>query len=234
MKKLLGLLSLLLFSTAAHAAPTCNYWMTDGCSYYTKGLSDVMNMKPIYYTLNSGTYEAVDVEFSTWTWTEFQTGGPPDVNISSLPTILINAVKDLNNQKFANPTGTTSQYIRGDGSLATFAVPAKSISYPTRTLNSCFQISSTRDADFHYSVDVTAALVLGGGTATTTSYTNSSCTTGAQVMRDGTVSGVVAGGTTSVNLDGTLGSNKWMKITTASTGLGATVALRTAQQEVLH
>lgn len=103
--------------------------------------------------------------------------------------------------------------------------------YPSRALNSCFLISSSLGADFHYAVDVTAALVLGGGTATITSYTNSSCTTGAQTMRDGTISGIIAGGTTSINLDGYLSAGKYAKITVSNTGLGATSAIRASQQE---
>lgn len=117
---------------------------------------------------------------------------------------------------------------------ASIPVSAGTSANAARALNTCFRISATNDADFHYSVDVTAALVLGGGTATITSYTDSGCSTGSTVLRDGTLSGVVSSGTTSVNLDGTLLAGKYAKITTATTGIGASVAIRAAQQEFIR
>ena len=66
--------------------------------------------------------------------------------------------------KFNTPTGTTAQYIRGDGSLATFpAIPTRSFANPARSLNTAFQISTTRDAWVGYSVNisVTSALLAG-------------------------------------------------------------------------
>lgn len=140
-------------------------------------------------------------------------------------------------------SGSTSQYVRGDGSLATFPSAAtKTFSSPSRALNSCFQISSTLDADFHYKVDVTTGLSLTSGaqgTVTATSYTNSGCTTGAVVEADGTaaqtgslVIGLNISQVLSVPLDGTLQGNHWMKITTANTVGSPTFAIRTTQREV--
>lgn len=86
--------------------------------------------------------------------------------------------------KFSNPTGTTAQYIRGDGSLATFpTVAARSFSYTTRSLNTCFQISSTRDALVTYSVDIATSLSLTSGQQGTVyleTFTDSACSTGTQ------------------------------------------------------
>lgn len=120
--------------------------------------------------------------------------------------------------------------------------PASIFTYPSRALNSCFQISNTRDADFHYKVDVTSALSLSAGaqgTVTATSYTNSSCTTGAQAIADGTsaqtgtlIIGLGVNQINSVPLDGTLAANKWMKITTANTVGTPTFAIRAVQAEV--
>lgn len=165
--------------------------------------------------------------------------------------------------KFDQPTGTTAQYLRGDGSPATFVTDARAafsagsginissgvislnsrtFNYPSRALNSCFQISSTNNADFHYKVDVSSGAVLSGtvtGTVTATSYTNSGCTTGAQVVSDGTASQGAALGLLSVSqiapvgIDGTLPGGLWMKITTANTAGTPSFAIRAVQAEVI-
>lgn len=109
--------------------------------------------------------------------------------------------------------------------------PTRSFTYPSRAVNSCFQASSTKDVTFTYGVDATSGLSLGTGTATITSYTNNVCTTGAQILNDGTVGGVAIGATTTIQLNGTLPAAKWAKITTSSTG-GLALAIRSAQAEV--
>lgn len=115
--------------------------------------------------------------------------------------------------------------------------------YPSRALNSCFQISSTRDADFHYKVDVGSGTLLSGtvtGTVTATSYTNSGCTISAQSVADGQASQSAALGIlsvaqiASVSLDGTLPGARWMKITTSNTSGTPTFAIRTVQAETLQ
>lgn len=146
---------------------------------------------------------------------------------------------------FAKPTGTTSQYLRGDGSLATFPTAGtRSFAYPSRSLNSCFQISSAKDADFHYKVDVTGSLSLTSGTTgtvTATAYTNSGCTTGAQAIADGQsaqsgtlVIGLGINQVNSVSIDGTLPAGEWMKLTTANTVGTPTFAIRTVQAETIQ
>lgn len=118
--------------------------------------------------------------------------------------------------KFNTPTGTTAQYIRGDGSLATFpsltngtvtsvtagtglsggtittsgtismpnvgtpgsyvgvttdaqgrvtAGKTRSYNYPTRTFNTAFQVSTTQDAHVTYTIDISVASLLLGGTS---------------------------------------------------------------------
>lgn len=121
---------------------------------------------------------------------------------------------------------------------------SRTFNYPSRTLNSCFQISSTKDADFHYKVDVSTGLSLttgAQGTVTATSYTNSGCTTGAQAISDGTASqtgtlviGLGINQTVSLGLDGSLPSGKWLKLTTANTVGTPTFSIRAVQAETLQ
>jgi len=66
--------------------------------------------------------------------------------------------------KFNTPSGTTAQYIRGDGTLATLpTTTAPSASGVTRALNTAFQISATRPARVFYPVTITTAFTLAGG-----------------------------------------------------------------------
>lgn len=146
--------------------------------------------------------------------------------------------------KLDMPAGTIADYVRGDGSLATLPTAgSRAFNSPSRALNSCFQIDAAKDADFHYKVDVTAALNLTSGAQgniTATSYTNSSCTTGAAIEDDGTsaqtgslVIGLGVSQTISVPLNGTLGGGKWMKITTANIIGTPTFAIRANQREIV-
>lgn len=66
---------------------------------------------------------------------------------------------------FAVPAGTTAQYVRGDGTLATFpAVPgATAQSSASRSLNTAFQVSTTRGALVFYSVQATITASISGG-----------------------------------------------------------------------
>lgn len=119
----------------------------------------------------------------------------------------------------------------------------RTFNFPSRSLNSCFQISSAQDADFHYKVDVTTGLSLTNGAqggVIATAYTNSGCSTGAQVIADGTAgqSGTLIVGlgisqVLDVSLDGTLPKNEWMKLTTTNTVGTPTYAIRPVQAEIL-
>lgn len=131
---------------------------------------------------------------------------------------------------FAKPTGSASQYLDGVGTPKSF--PSWTFQNGSHALNSCFQVSSTQDANFTYSVDINATLTLGGGTGTVTSYTNSGCTTGAQVIGQGAVSSVALGGTSSIPMTAWLPAGKWAKITASASG-GGTAALDSVQPEAL-
>ena len=170
------------------------------------------------------------------------TNGPGYLTSSDLSPYLTSATAA--STYFPIPTGTTAQYIRGNGTLATLPTPgSRSWSTPSRVINTCFQIDASKDADFHYKVDVSTGLSLTNGaqgTVTATSYTNSGCTTGAAVEADGTsaqtgtlIVGLGINQTSSVSLDGTLQGGKWLKITTANTVGTPSFAIRANQREVV-
>lgn len=180
------------------------------------------------------------------TWDESVTPNVPDsINIGSLTPMHHAAIQALQINKLDKQSGSSSQYIGGDNTLHTLpSAGTRTFNYPSRALNSCYQISSSKDADFHYKVDVTNGLSLttgAQGTVTATSYTNSSCTTGAQAIADGTASqtgtlvvGLALNQISSVSLDGTLPSGKWVKITTANTVGTPSFAIRAVQSEILE
>lgn len=146
--------------------------------------------------------------------------------------------------KFASPSGTTSQYVRGDGSLATLpTAPSRSFSYSTRSLNTCFQPSSTRDALVSYSVDIltTISLTTGQqGTVYLRTYTDSGCTTGAQeVVRfvNGQTGALTIGLNISQNvtasLTGIIPAGLWVKLVTENNTSTPTFTARPGQEVLL-
>lgn len=64
--------------------------------------------------------------------------------------------------KYNIPTGTTAEYIRGDGSIATLPVQTYNQSAQTRTLNTIYQVSATRPALVNYSVRIVTTASIGG------------------------------------------------------------------------
>lgn len=232
MKKTLAILCLILpfflFSNKESSATACSNqwtWAIGACPDYTSNGNSILNIQP--QTPNDGTNTYVRISQETVTasgLTECVIGG--DVDLVCLITVSIQKMKTM--QVAINALG---------GGSRTF-------NYPSRALNSCFQISSIKDADFHYKVDVTngLSLVTGAqGTVTATSYTNSGCTTGAQAIADGTSSqtgtlvvGLALNQTASVSLDGTLPTGKWIKITTANTIGTPSFAIRAVQSEVIQ
>src|ERR1700759_4885442 len=175
------------------------------------------------------------------------------------------------NTKFAIPTGTTSQYVRGDGTLATLPASStgtvtsiiagtglnggtittsgtlslvpRSFGYTTRALNTCYQISATRDAMVNYGVDVTTILTLTQGqtgTVTLCTYTDSACTTGGQTVTSGT-SGLPTALSVTVGLSnlgtvvlpGVIPAGSYVRLETMNTACTPAFSARAAQEVLL-
>lgn len=132
------------------------------------------------------------------------------------------------NGKFDKPTGTPSQYIRGDGSLATLpSAAAPSQSSATIAFNTGSQISTTRGAIVSYSVSIANALSLAGGAVGYVALeiaTNSSFTTGLQeVARVGNgntgtlVIGLALNDAVTLCLSGFVPANYYRRLKTVNT-----------------
>lgn len=147
--------------------------------------------------------------------------------------------------KYNTPTGTTAQYVRGDGSLATLPITVPRVfSYSNRAVATCFQLSATRDVQVAYVVDVTTTLTLTNparGSAYLRTYTDSACTAGQQTLVGGTgglpaVLSVTVGlqNIGSVALPAIVPAGAWVRIETVSDVAGGNVvfAIRTPAQEV--
>lgn len=120
------------------------------------------------------------------------------------------------------------------GVLNATGAAARSFSYPTRTLDTCYQPSATRDAQVSYNVTIntTSTLTAGGvGTVYLEAFTNSGCSTGTQE-----IGRFVNGNTQTLgltvtmvqnvtgNLNGIVPAGMWVKQRTQiNTGTGANV-----------
>lgn len=108
--------------------------------------------------------------------------------------------------------GTPGTYsgVTTDAQGRVTAGTVRSFSYQTRALNTCFQVSAARDAFVTYAVDISATLSLSGGQVGTVylrSYTNNTCTTGAQEITrfvNGNTGSLTVGLNTTQNATGTL------------------------------
>lgn len=122
--------------------------------------------------------------------------------------------------------GTASSYsgVTTDAQGRVSAGTNRSFAYQTRALNTCFQVSSTRDAMVAYAVEIVTVSTLVSGQAGTVfleTFTNSGCTTGTQeIMRfsNGNIQSLGLSVTMTQTVTGTLNgivpAGLWIKLRT--------------------
>ncbi len=122
-------------------------------------------------------------------------------------------------------------------------VPSRSFANPTRSLNTAFQISSTRDAMVSYGVDIAATLTLTGGATGTLflEYADNSGFTTNVVTVNNTANGNT--GTLTVGLSltqtatatvcGVIPASKYVRLRTANTTGTPTFTWRSGQEVLL-
>lgn len=126
-------------------------------------------------------------------------------------------------------TGTAGTYsgLTTDAQGRVTAGSVRSFNYTTRSLNTCYQLSSTKDVLVTYSVDVaTVSSLLSGqvGTVYLRTYSNSGCSTGTQeLMRfvNGNTQTIGLSVTMTQNvtatLSGVIPAGTWMQLVTENT-----------------
>lgn len=137
-------------------------------------------------------------------------------------------------------TGNINVTYSDAGNTIVVSDVSKTFNYTTRSLNTCFQVSSTRDATVNYAVDVGTTLSLSGGTTGTVylrTYTNSSCTTGAQEITrfvNGNTGTLTVGLNISQNVTGTVSgvipAGKYVQLVTENTTGTPTFTSRPGQE----
>jgi len=140
--------------------------------------------------------------------------------------------------KLATPAGTMNQYVRGDG-----VVQGRSFNYTTRSLDTCFQASATRDVLATYSVDIATSLTLTSGQQGIVyleTFTDSGCTTGVQELTrfvNGQTGTLTVGLSLSQNVTGTLTgvipAGSYVKLRTENNIGTPTFTSRSAQEVAL-
>lgn len=121
--------------------------------------------------------------------------------------------------------------------------PARSFSYTTRALNTCFQVSSTRDAFVSYAVDIQTSLSLVAGQQGTVYlriYSNSSCTTGTQEVtrfvngQTGTLTiGLALQQNVTATLNGVIPAGSYVQLVTENNTGTPTFTARPGQETLL-
>lgn len=120
-----------------------------------------------------------------------------------------------------------------------FATPAASYAVPSRSLNSAFQISTSRDAQVVYTVDIqVSSLLLGNaqGTVVLQYADNSGMSTNLVALPGGTnaTSGVLnVVNTGTVTLAGRIPAGKYVRLATTTNSGTVAFAFRAAQEVLL-
>lgn len=142
--------------------------------------------------------------------------------------------------KLDTPAGTTAQYVRGNGTLATLPViAARSFSNPTRAFNTAMQLSATRDVQVAYYIDVRVqSLLLGNarGNAFLDYADDSGMSTNLVTIGPATssISGVLSlDNISTVTLAGIIPAAKYSRIRTAVAGGTASFTMQPGQEVLL-
>lgn len=142
-------------------------------------------------------------------------------------------------------TGTAGSYsgVITDAQGRVTAGTVRSFAYTTRVLNTCFQVSGTRDALVSYSVDIAATLGLAGGQQGTVYlriYTDSGCTAGTQELTrfvNGNTGALTVGLSVTQNVTGTLTgivpAGSYVQLVTQNNTGTPTFAARPGQEVLL-
>lgn len=92
-----------------------------------------------------------------------------NLTLSNIPMSSVNGLTTALNGKFDTPAGTTSQYVRGDGSLATLPGSttlsfnnSASRAFTTSTGAAGFQVSSSRNSIVNYNITIDTSVSLSG------------------------------------------------------------------------
>lgn len=162
-------------------------------------------------------------------------------NTSDLGKPISTATQTALNGKFANPIGSTSQYLRGDGSLATLPTyPAYTTTTQTRSFNSSFQVSSTKDTNVRYTVEISSSISLSGTNAGTvfleTSSDNSTWVEEGRIVNSqsgGLVVGLSLGQNISGQLSAYVPANYWVRLRSSATSGTPTFTYRVGRETLL-
>lgn len=183
-------------------------------------------------TVNSSLTTAVNSKVSVTTLSSYALNSVVNAADASITSTLTG--------KFAQPAGTTAQYLRGDGSVLTFpSIPAAmsfTFNVPSRSLNSAFQVAGTNAVDATYTVDVTvSSLLLGSaqGSVYLEYADNSGMTTNLVTPQSGSnsTSGLLnLTNIGTVTLHAMVPANKWVRLRTNVDSGTATFTLRKSQE----
>ncbi len=265
LKRLLGVVLLLLASSvsAQFVIPPYGLYITqaDVTSEFFWGryfvpATPTTNSVLAYWGADSKPRMATLGGTFTWDGTTINVGSISSSSVTGLATVATSgSYLDLTNRPTIPAAQVNADWNASSGVAQILnkptipSIPSRSFNNnPGRSLNSCFQISSTRDAQVSYGVDITTTLTLASasrGSAYLRTYTDSGCTTGQQTLDGGTngmptTLSVTVGSQLigSVPLKVIVPAGSWVRIETAADagtgGAAPSFSIRNpGQQEVL-